>query len=129
MIRLLDFGAKTEYAIHSLARLAQMGEGAIATVKDLAAETGISVHFLYNIFDALTRAGIVRPHRGVQRGFSALPIRLAFMTSWWLWKVPSRKCTVCWIIVRCATPIRPVLRTTSGRACVSVRNRRCARSV
>ncbi len=70
MIRLLDFGAKTEYAIRSLARLAQRGDGAIATVKDLAAETGISVHFLYNIFDVLTRAGIVRPHRGVQRGFS-----------------------------------------------------------
>lgn len=70
MVRLLDFGAKTEYAVRSLARLAQMGEGAIATVKDLAAETGISVHFLYNIFDALTRAGIVRPHRGAQRGFS-----------------------------------------------------------
>src|SRR5690554_4065176 len=70
MIRLLDFGAKTEYAIRSLARLAQRGDGAIVTVKDLAAETGISVHFLYNIFDALTRAGIVRPHRGTQRGFS-----------------------------------------------------------
>lgn len=70
MIRLLDFGAKTEYAIRALAHLAQRGDGTIATVKDLAAETGISVHFLYSIFDALTRAGIVRPHRGVQRGFS-----------------------------------------------------------
>jgi Rrf2 family protein len=70
MIRLLDFGARTEYAIRALAHLAQRGEGAVVTVKELAEETGISVHFLYTIFDMLTRAGIVRPHRGTQRGFS-----------------------------------------------------------
>ncbi len=70
MIRLLDFGAKTEYAVRALARLALRGSGSIVTVKELAEETGISVHFLYTIFDLLTRAGIVVPHRGVQRGFS-----------------------------------------------------------
>ncbi len=70
MIRLLDFGAKTEYAVRALAHLALRGSGSIVTVKELAEETGISVHFLYTIFDLLTRAGIVRPHRGVQRGFS-----------------------------------------------------------
>ncbi len=70
MIRLLDFGAKTEYAVRALTRLSQRGEGAIVTVKELAEETGISVHFLYTIFDTLTRAGIVVPYRGVQRGFS-----------------------------------------------------------
>ncbi len=70
MIRLLDFGAKTEYAVRALAHLARRGDGSIVTVKELAEETGISVHFLYTIFDLLTRSGIVRPHRGVQRGFS-----------------------------------------------------------
>ncbi len=70
MIRLLDFGARTEYAIRALAQLAQRGEGAIVTVKELAEETGISVHFLYTIFDMLTRAGLVQLHRGAQRGFS-----------------------------------------------------------
>ncbi len=70
MIRLLDFGARTEYAIRALAHLAQRGEGAIVTVKELAEESGISVHFLYTIFDMLTRAGLVRLHRGVIRGFS-----------------------------------------------------------
>jgi len=70
MIRLLDFGARTEYAIRALAHLTQRGTDAVVTVKELAEETGISVHFLYTIFDMLSRAGIVRPHRGVQRGFS-----------------------------------------------------------
>jgi DNA-binding IscR family transcriptional regulator len=73
MIRLLDFGARTEYAIRALAHLTQRGAGAVVTVKELAEETGISVHFLYTIFDLLSRAGIVRPHRGVQRGFSPDP--------------------------------------------------------
>jgi Rrf2 family protein len=70
MIRLLDFGARTEYAIRALAHLTQHGMDAVVTVKELAEETGISVHFLYTIFDMLSRAGIVRPHRGIQRGFS-----------------------------------------------------------
>ncbi len=70
MMRLLDFGAKTEYAVRTLALLAERGEGAIVTVKELAERAEVSVHFLYNIFDILTRANIVRQHRGVQRGFS-----------------------------------------------------------
>ncbi len=69
-MRLLDFGAKTEYAVRTLSLLAERGEGAIVTVKELAECAEVSVHFLYTIFDALTRAGIVRQHRGVQRGFS-----------------------------------------------------------
>lgn len=69
MTKLLDLGARSEYAIAALARLAQRGEGAIVTVKELAEETGISQHFLYNIFDDLSRAGIVRSFRGARRGF------------------------------------------------------------
>ncbi|MFQ3611548.1 MAG: Rrf2 family transcriptional regulator [Fimbriimonadales bacterium] len=70
MMRLLDFGARTEYAVRTLAILAERGEGAIVTVKELAEQAEVSVHFLYTIFDILTRAGIVRQYRGVRRGFS-----------------------------------------------------------
>ncbi|MFN3690722.1 MAG: RrF2 family transcriptional regulator [Fimbriimonadales bacterium] len=69
MTKLLDLGARSEYAIAALARLAQRGNGAIVTVKELAEETGISQHFLYNIFDDLAKAGIVRSFRGAKRGF------------------------------------------------------------
>lgn len=69
MTKLLDLGARSEYAIAALVRLAQRGEGAIVTVKGLAEETGISPHFLYNIFDDLAKAGIVRSFRGAKRGF------------------------------------------------------------
>ncbi|GIV05165.1 MAG: Rrf2 family transcriptional regulator [Fimbriimonadales bacterium] len=69
MTKLLDLGARSEYAIAALVRLAQRGEGAIVTVKELAEETGISQHFLYNIFDDLAKAGIVRSFRGAKRGF------------------------------------------------------------
>lgn len=69
MTKLLDLGARSEYAIAALAHLAQRGNGAIVTVKELAEETGISQHFLYNIFDDLAKAGIVRSFRGAKRGF------------------------------------------------------------
>jgi Rrf2 family cysteine metabolism transcriptional repressor len=68
MTKLLDLGARTDYAVKALALLAQRGEGAIVTVKELAEETGISQHFLYNIFDDLAKAGIVRSFRGARRG-------------------------------------------------------------
>jgi Rrf2 family cysteine metabolism transcriptional repressor len=70
MTKLLDLGARTDYAVKALALLSQRGEGAIVTVKEMAEETGISQHFLYNIFDDLAKAGIVRSFRGVKRGFA-----------------------------------------------------------
>lgn len=70
MTKLLDLGARSEYAVAALAHLAQRGEGAIVTVKELAEETGISQHFLYNIFEDLVKAGIVRSFRGARRGFT-----------------------------------------------------------
>lgn len=69
MTKLLDLGVRSEYAIAALANLAQRGNGAIVTVKELAEETGISQHFLYNIFNDLAKAGIVRSFRGAKRGF------------------------------------------------------------
>ncbi|MCW5932842.1 MAG: Rrf2 family transcriptional regulator [Fimbriimonadia bacterium] len=70
MVKLLDIGVKTEYASRALALLAQAGEGAIVTVKDLAKQGDISVHFLYSIFDSLERHGLVHSHKGRVRGFA-----------------------------------------------------------
>jgi Rrf2 family protein len=70
MVRLLDIGVKTEYATRALALLAQAGPGAIVTVKDLAEQGEMSVHFLYSIFDTLERNSLVNSHKGRQRGFS-----------------------------------------------------------
>lgn len=70
MIRLLDSGVQTEYAIRALACLAKRGEGAIVTVKDLAQEADVSVNFLYTIFKYLEQHGLVHAHRGRERGFS-----------------------------------------------------------
>jgi len=70
MIRLLDSGVQTEYAVRALACLAKRGEGAIVTVKELAQEADISVNFLYAIFKNLEQHGLVHAHRGRDRGFS-----------------------------------------------------------
>ncbi|MEJ5252807.1 MAG: Rrf2 family transcriptional regulator [Chthonomonadetes bacterium] len=70
MIRLLDSGVQTEYAVRALACLARRGEGAIVTVKELAEEADVSVNFLYTIFKGLEQHGLVHAHRGRQRGFS-----------------------------------------------------------
>lgn len=70
MIRLLDSGVQTEYAVRALACLAKRGEGAIVTVKELAQEADVSVNFLYAIFKDLEQHGLVHAHRGRERGFS-----------------------------------------------------------
>lgn len=70
MVRLLDIGVKTEYAVRALALLAKAGPDAIVTVKDLAEQGEMSVHFLYSIFDTLERSRLVNSHKGRQRGFS-----------------------------------------------------------
>lgn len=70
MIRLLDSGVQTEYAVRALACLAKRGDGAIVTVKELAQEAGVSVNFLYAIFKDLEQHGLVHAHRGRERGFS-----------------------------------------------------------
>jgi Rrf2 family protein len=70
MIRLLDSGVQTEYAVRALACLAKRGEGAIVTVKELAQEADVSVNFLYAIFKDLEQHGLVHAHRGRDRGFS-----------------------------------------------------------
>ncbi len=70
MIRLLDAGVQTEYAVRALACLAKRGEGAIVTVKELAQEADVSVNFLYTIFKDLEQHGLVYAHRGRERGFS-----------------------------------------------------------
>lgn len=70
MIRLLDTGVQTEYAVRALACLAKRGEGAIVTVKELAQEADVSVNFLYTIFKDLEQSGLVHAHRGRERGFS-----------------------------------------------------------
>lgn len=70
MVRLLDVGVKTEYAVRALALLAQAGPDAIVTVKELAEQGEMSVHFLYSIFDTLERNSLILSHKGRQRGFS-----------------------------------------------------------
>jgi Rrf2 family protein len=70
MIRLLDTGVQTEYAVRALACLAKRSEGAIVTVKELAQEADVSVNFLYTIFKDLEQHGLVYAHRGRERGFS-----------------------------------------------------------
>lgn len=70
MVRLLELGARTEYAVRTMAILATKGEGAVETVKNLAAEAEVSVHFLYSIFDLLVRGRLINAHKGRVRGFS-----------------------------------------------------------
>lgn len=72
MIRLLSMVVKTEYAVRALIRLAKAGDGAIITVKEMAADGDMSAPFLYSVFDVLERQGLVQSHKGKKRGFSLM---------------------------------------------------------
>jgi Rrf2 family transcriptional regulator, iron-sulfur cluster assembly transcription factor len=63
------FSRSAEYAIRGLVFLAPLPPGESALVKDIAAKTGIPVHFLAKILQDLARGGFLKSNKGPRGGF------------------------------------------------------------
>lgn len=61
---------ETEYAIRALIFLAQRPKGTICSAPEVAEALAIPGGFLSKIFQRLSSHGLVRSHRGRQRGYS-----------------------------------------------------------
>jgi Rrf2 family protein len=65
----------TEYAIMGLTKLAMSGEDPVL-LADIAETIGAPANYLSQVFQALTRLGLVSSHRGAKRGYTlARPAR------------------------------------------------------
>jgi Rrf2 family protein len=63
------FSRSAEYAIRGLVFLAPLPPGESALVKDIAADTGIPIHFLAKILQDLARGGFLKSNKGPRGGF------------------------------------------------------------
>jgi len=63
------FSRSAEYAIRGLVFLAPLAPGESALVKQIAAESGIPMHFLAKILQDLARDGFLKSNKGPRGGF------------------------------------------------------------
>ena len=76
MARLLPLSKGCQYAVRTTALLSLEPPGTVFARKALSQKTMVPAPFLSKILQTLTRAGILRSHRGSQRGYSlARPAR------------------------------------------------------
>lgn len=59
-----------EYALRGMVALAGASRGRSLTLREVAARDGLPPGFLSKIFQKLLRHGLIRSHRGVQRGYT-----------------------------------------------------------
>ena len=63
------YSRSAEYAIRALVRMAELGDGEYALVKDIASESDIPQHFLSKILQDLARDGLLKSSKGPGGGF------------------------------------------------------------
>lgn len=61
-----------DYAVRAIIHLAAKEAGDLATTAEIAEKQSIPQSFLAKVMQALTRAGVVRAHRGKTGGFSLM---------------------------------------------------------
>ena len=66
----MQFTKAEEYGLFGLMFLAQQPPNTVATLREISDAQGVPDKFLAKIFQNLTKAGIVKSHRGVRGGFS-----------------------------------------------------------
>lgn len=59
-----------EYGIRGVLYLAQQNDGKVSMLSAIAKAQDVPPRFLAKIFQALTKAGVVKSHRGAKGGFS-----------------------------------------------------------
>lgn len=70
MARLLPLSKGCQYAVRTAALLSLEPPGTVFARQALSQKTRVPAAFLSKILQTLTRAGILRSHRGSQRGYS-----------------------------------------------------------
>lgn len=58
-----------DYALRATLTLAGLPPGGRMCLSDVAAECDVSPAYLYKVFQSLSRAGLLAPHRGVTGGY------------------------------------------------------------
>ncbi len=72
----MQFTKAEEYGLFGLVYLAKQAPNAVATLREISEVQAIPDKFLAKIFQNLTKAGVIKSHRGVRGGFSlARPAR------------------------------------------------------
>jgi Rrf2 family protein len=66
----MQFTKAEEYGLFGIVHLAKHQRGAVISLAEISKAQQIPDKFLSKIFQMLTRAGIVKSHRGVRGGFS-----------------------------------------------------------
>jgi Rrf2 family transcriptional regulator, iron-sulfur cluster assembly transcription factor len=66
----MQFTKAEEYGLFGAIYLANQPANEVATLREISQAQNIPEKFLAKIFQNLTRAGLVRSHRGVRGGFS-----------------------------------------------------------
>ncbi len=66
----MQFTKAEEYGLFGVIYLAKQPPSGVATLREISQAQSVPEKFLAKIFQNLTRAGLVRSHRGVRGGFS-----------------------------------------------------------
>ena len=66
----MNFSRECEYAVRGMAALAGASPGQALTLQEVAAQDNLPPGFLSKIFQKLVRHGLIRSHRGIQRGYT-----------------------------------------------------------
>lgn len=66
----MQFTKAEEYGMQGVLHLADKGQGKVTPLSEIAEAREIPEKFLAKIFQALSRSGILRSHRGVRGGFT-----------------------------------------------------------
>jgi Rrf2 family protein len=111
----MQFTKAEEYGIIGMIHLARQPRGAVVSLGEISRAEDIPDKFLAKIFQNLTKAGIVKSHRGVRGGFSLAKtprkITMGEIISSVQGDADPMKCffehVVCWRIDNC--PIRRVV--------------------
>lgn len=66
----MQFTKAEEYGLFGAVHLAKQPRGAVVSLTEISQSQNIPDKFLAKIFQSMTRAGILKSHRGVRGGFS-----------------------------------------------------------
>lgn len=66
----MQFTKAEEYGLFGAVHLAKQTKGAVVSLTEISQAQNIPDKFLAKIFQSMTRAGILKSHRGVRGGFS-----------------------------------------------------------
>ena len=70
MARLLPLSRGCQYAVQTVALLSLQPVGTVFGRREVSKQVKVTSAFLSKILQTLTKAGLLRSHRGIQRGYS-----------------------------------------------------------